>query len=132
MNDPGQGAQANSTSLTIPDEVKQNFPELINLIVSSESMNNEERQYWINILPIMTPDQVQNLRGILVNEKRQLAAIDKKYEKEIEQIGQTQLLKKMEEERRKRRSQRENAEQKAFQEEEGHAEDILSKINEIE
>ena len=117
--------------LTIPDEVKEKHPELIELIIGSESMNNEERQYWINILPIMTPDQVENLRGILVNEKKQLAAIDKKYSKEIEQMGEAHLIKKTDEERRKRRENRSSAEQKSEESEEEYSEEILEQIGKI-
>ena len=117
--------------LTIPDEVKEKHPELIELILGSESMNDEERQYWINILPITTPDQVENLRSILVNEKKQLAAIDKKYSKEIEQMGEAHLIKKMEEERRKRRETRSSEEQKAEEKEEAYSDKILEEISEL-
>ena len=117
--------------LTIPDEIREKNPKLIELIIGSESMNNEERQYWINILPIMTPDQVENLRGILENEKKQLAAIDKKYSKEIEQMGEAHLIKKTEEERRKRREERSSSEQKAEESEEEYSKDILEQISEL-
>ena len=70
-------SQSGATGLKIPDDVRSKFPELIDLIVASESMNDEERQYWINILPIMTPEQTEDLRGILDNERKQLEAIDK-------------------------------------------------------
>jgi len=128
MSDTDSKAQG-SSALNITDEVRAKYPELVELIVHSESMNNEERQYWLNILPIMTPDQVQNLSEILVNEKKQLAAIDKKYAKEIEDIGSEELLKKTDTERRKRRENRKQTELKAAEEEDSHAEDILQQIN---
>lgn len=121
--------QANAKGLTIPDDVRKNHPKLIEMILGSESMNNEERQYWINILPIMTPDQIENLQGILVNEKKQLAAIDRKYSKEIEQIGEVQLLKKVEEERRNRRNKRQASESKSEMKEEEKTENILQQIS---
>ena len=127
MSDKDGTAKA---TLNIPEEVRAKYPDLIELIIHSESMNNEERQYWVNILPIMTPEQVQNLTEILVNEKKQLAAIDKKYAKEIENIGSEQLLKKTEQERSRRRSEREERESAAAHEEEQHAENILEQINE--
>ena len=105
---------AQSASLVIPDETKQKYPDLIKLILASESMNDEERQYWINILPVMTPDQVGSLRDILETEKRQLAEIDKKYAKEIETVGKDKLVKKTDEKRKKRREEtltKEKAEQ---------------------
>ena len=120
--------QKPTTGVQISEDLKQKFPELIDLILASESMNDEERQYWVNILPVMTPEQIQNLKDILTNEKQQLAAIDRKYAKEIERIGESQLLQKVDEERRTRREQRSQTEQSARAEEEAHAADILGKI----
>ena len=121
-------ADAKPATVQIPDELRKKFPELIELILKSESMNDEERQYWVNILPVMTPEQVQNLKDILVNEREQLAAIDRKYAKEIEKIGSDQLLKKVDEERRKRREERSKSEDKTRLEEEERATEILGKI----
>lgn len=120
--------QKASTGVQIPDDLKKKFPELIELILQSESMNDEERQYWVNILPVMTPEQIQNLKDILTNEKQQLAAIDRKYAKEIERIGESQLLQKVDEERRTRREQRSQTEQSARAEEDAHTAEILGKI----
>ncbi|MSR67462.1 hypothetical protein EXS65_01370 [Candidatus Peribacteria bacterium] len=75
-------SQPQTSGLVIPPEVQEKFGALILLIQGSESMNNEERQYWVNILPVMTPEQIKNLQEILANEKQQLAAIDAKYTKE--------------------------------------------------
>ncbi|MDD4628215.1 MAG: hypothetical protein PHE68_02355 [Candidatus Peribacteraceae bacterium] len=124
MPDPAQPVSA----VKVPDDLKQKFPELIELVLKSESMNDEERQYWVNILPVMTPEQVQNLKDILVNERDQLAAIDKKYSKEIEKIGEDQLLKKVDEERRKRREERAKSEEQQKQQEEEASKQILGKI----
>jgi len=65
--------------VTVPQETQQKFPGLIQLIRSSESMDDNDRQYWINNLPIMTGAQVTNLRQILENEKQQLDAIGSRY-----------------------------------------------------
>ena len=124
-------ADQKAPGLVIPDETREKFPELIELILSSESMNDEERQYWINILPIMTPEQIQNLSEILENEKKQLAAIDEKYSDEIERIGEEQLVRKLEEERRHRRKTRTETEKHAKDDAEKRAEDLLKKIEEL-
>lgn len=115
-----------STEFNVPDDVKAQFPDLIDLISRSESMNNEERQYWVNILPIMTPEQVQNLRDILANERSQLDAIDSKYKTEIDAVGQAEFLKRVEDEKKKRAADRAAAEQAAAQGE--NAEDVLKQI----
>ena len=91
-------------------------------------MNDEERQYWINILPIMTPEQVANLKQILNNEKSQLAAIDQKYSKEISALGQEDLLRRADEERRTRREKLHSAERQEEEAEEVKTENLLKKI----
>ena len=104
------------------------YPELIQLIKASESMNDEERQYWINILPIMTPEQIQNLRDILENERKQLAAIDAKYQTEIEKLGDAEVIRQTEEERRSRRLQRSSSEASHKEKEDATTDDILKQI----
>ncbi|MBU0766380.1 hypothetical protein KKF55_01160 [Patescibacteria group bacterium] len=121
-------SKASSTNLVIPDETKKKFPDIIKLIVSSESMNDEERQYWINILPVMTPDQLSSLKDILDTEKKQLAAIDKKYAKEIETIGTKKLVEKTETERRKRRLGRREKETESQTQDTEVADDLLKQI----
>ncbi len=72
------------TDFTIPQEYLQNDPALIELILKAESMDDEERQYWFNLLEIMDEDQVEKLRGILTKERDKLAEIEKKYGKKKE------------------------------------------------
>lgn len=68
---------------TIPSSVKEKYPDLIPLILQTESMNSDERDYWFQVLPIMSDDQIVKLRDILVNEKGQLKQIDEEYAKEM-------------------------------------------------
>ncbi|MDD5026275.1 MAG: hypothetical protein PHH13_02745 [Candidatus Peribacteraceae bacterium] len=119
---------ASTSSVVIPPEAQSRFPDLIALILGSESMNNEERQYWINILFVMTPEQRTNLKDILETEKHQLQEIDKKYAKEIGEIDSKQLIEKTREERSVRRLKRVEEESAAKQSEDAHAEDILKSI----
>ncbi|MEK7218120.1 MAG: hypothetical protein AAB728_01500 [Patescibacteria group bacterium] len=114
--------------LQVPPDVAANYGPLIALIRESESMNDEERQYWVNILPVMTPEQVKNLQDILENEKEQLAAIDKKYAQEMGKIEQREFLKKAEEERRRKRQTRTTAETSHRETEDKAAEDLLKVI----
>ncbi|MBI3336047.1 hypothetical protein HYZ98_00585 [Candidatus Peregrinibacteria bacterium] len=115
-------------TLIIPDDIKKKHSALIPLIVRSESMNGEEKQYWINILPVMTPEQIEKLTKILQDERRQLDLIDAKYAKKIETIGQEEFIKKVEEEHRSRRQERSLAERAAETEEHHTEEDILQNI----
>lgn len=125
----GQPATTGTSSIVIPPEVQAQFADIIGLIVASESMNAEERQYWVNILPVMTPDQVQNLRDILLNEKNQLAAIDQKYSQDVDKIGQQQQIQQTDDERRRRASERQAAEQAGQASDGQAAEDLLNQIN---
>lgn len=124
---PPTGQQAQS-GLQIPEDLLKKHPDLIALIKGSESMNDEERQYWINILPIMTPEQIQNLRDILENERKQLAAIDAKYQTEIEKLGQAEVVRQTEEERTRRRRERSDKEATHKKNEDRTADDILKQI----
>lgn len=73
-NPQAQGTTGDDNhTLIIPDEVLKKFPDLVALIKESKSMNDEERQYWIDVLLIMSEEQLANLRNILDNEKKQLA-----------------------------------------------------------
>lgn len=120
-----------SAQLIIPDSTKQQFSVLVQMIVDSESMNDEERQYWINILPIMTPDQITNLENILTNEKKQLKAIDEKYAAQVQNISNEELLKKTGAERRARREERASSEQAIEHEEAAEMEDVLKQIENL-
>ena len=117
-----------TSGVVIPDDVRAKFGEIIDLVLGSESMNDEERQYWINILQVMTPEQIQNLRDILENEKKQLKAIDEKYAKELDQAGQSQLVKKMADDRMKKKQQREESELTHTKKEQEEADSLLKQI----
>ncbi|MFA6259234.1 MAG: hypothetical protein WCX29_01330 [Candidatus Peribacteraceae bacterium] len=119
-----------TVTLQIPADIAAQYPELVALIQESESMNVQERQYWINILPAMTPPQREQLQSILVNEKRQLAAIDRKYAAEMEEIGMQGSLIRTEQERRKRRATLAQKEEKAAQAEMQRKRDLLERIEE--
>lgn len=66
---------------TIPEELLSSDPELVELIMRSESMNDGERQYWFNLAKVMNGEQIEKLRDILTREKQKLAEIDQKYGK---------------------------------------------------
>jgi BMFP domain-containing protein YqiC len=72
---------AKAQEYTIPDAFLANSPELIVLILNSKSIDNkDEKQSWFNLLPLMTQEQIDKLRDILVREKQKLEEIEKKYE----------------------------------------------------
>lgn len=117
-----------SPAVTVPSELRKQHPDLIDLILTSESMDDEERQYWINILPVMTSEQRENLRGILKSEREQLAAIDAKYQKEVSKLSSAEEIATMGQKRQESRVKRHQTEGKAEQEEAETEEEILKKI----
>jgi len=71
--------------------VEENFvkmnPVLIDLILKTESMKDEERKYWFQLLPVMSDDQIAKLQNILQNEHNQLEELDAKYQNEITKLN---------------------------------------------
>lgn len=130
MSDPVQSTTGATPTggFTVSPELEKQFPEIITLIRGSESMNDEERKYWVSILPVMTPEQVQNLKDILVNEKSQLAAIDQKYNQEVDKIGSKESIAQIEEDRKKKMAARKSAEEQHKHDDEQKTEDILKQI----
>ncbi|MEK7137705.1 MAG: hypothetical protein AAB853_05485 [Patescibacteria group bacterium] len=115
------------STVTIPEGLKKKHGVLIALILSSESMNDEERQYWINILPVMTEPQIENLRQILQNEKDQLAAIDAKYDGDSKK-GSAVSLEEMGKKRKEKLTAQRSSEAAAEAEEKKKEEEILRRI----
>ncbi len=66
----------------IPKLIREKFSDIIKLIFETESMNTEEREYWLQIMPIMSEEQISKFRGILVNERDQLSKLDQEYASE--------------------------------------------------
>ena len=55
-------------------------------------MDSGEKQYWFDILPSMTPEQVQKLYNILETEKQKLDELENKYQQEIEQLNDKHII----------------------------------------
>lgn len=114
----------------IPETVRKQYPDLIPLILETESMNDEERQYWFQILPIMTEEQIQKLREILVNEKKQLAQLDKEYQQELKSINEKHVIEWKTFEAKEKRKKLQTAEQQTETSEKAEEEALLKKLGE--
>lgn len=97
-------------NVIITDDVKANHPVLVDMIMDTESMNNEERQYWLDLLPIMNPEQVKNLYDILDNERKKLAEIDSYYSQKVEDIEKAEEAERMIAARKEKMNELESAE----------------------
>jgi len=68
------------------------YKELIDLILQTESMDDDERQYWFDIMPSMTDKQVDRLFNILDTEKKKLEKLETKYQNEIKNLNEKHLI----------------------------------------
>lgn len=115
----------------VPQLVKDKFPDLIDLVKKTESMNDEEREYWFQILPIMTEDQIRKFYDILLNEKKQLSHLDTQYEQELNKLNQKHLVEWKEFESKEKRKALQEAEQKDTEQEKSEQEDLLKRLSQI-
>jgi len=115
----------------VPKLVRETFPDLMKLVFETESMDIDEREYWLQILPIMTQDQIQKFRDILVNEKDQLQKLDKEYEGELSKINQPQPQTISEEDMRRRRDEIKAKEEVSAKEEDKQEEALLEQLKNL-
>ncbi len=115
----------------ISEELAKTKAALVDLILKTESMQDEERKYWFQLLPVMTDEQTTKLQGILQNERDQLAALDAKYENEIKNLNEKHLLEWQEHEAREKRKKRETLESEAEVAEKTAEKNILGEIDNL-
>lgn len=76
----------------ISDEIQAEFWELVKLILATESMDDEERQYWFDIMPSMNDNQIDRLFNILETERKKLEELELKYQEEIKALNEKHLI----------------------------------------
>ena len=74
----------------ISDEMQAKYPELIQLILATGSMDDAERQYWFYIMPSMTNAQIDRLFNILETERKKLQALELEWKK-IRELNEKHL-----------------------------------------
>ena len=112
------------SSLQISEDTASQFPELTELIKASRSMDDSERQYWIDVLPIMSEDQIANLQDILDNEKKQIDEANQAYGKGMKEAAKKAVSTFDETAYKEKRQARIKAE-KLYAEEEKHKKEAL-------
>ncbi len=123
-DDQSTTAVTDDNQLIVPDEVKEKFANLLALIQKSESMNAEERQYWVDVLPIMTKEQIENLKGILDNEKKQIEEAEHEYSEGVKKDA-THFKLAFDETKYKEKKRILKESEKMHEDKEGSAEDAL-------
>ena len=124
-----KGAGAGKTTGKVPTDVAVKYPDLEALILGTESMTNEERDYWFQILPIMTDEQIQKLLGILTHEKEQLTKLDSEYQSQLKKLDQKHTKEIEEQDRRKKREALKQQEATHEETEAKAQEELLKKLD---
>lgn len=88
-----------------PEKFLNQYPELVAMILRSESMNDSERQYWFNLTEVMNKEQVEKLRGILTRERQKLAEIEAKYGPSQPKLTDAEVAERNQEIKQKREQQ---------------------------
>jgi hypothetical protein len=120
----------NWTTFYISDEVHSKFPELITLILNTESMDDDERQYWFDIMPSMNDSQVDRLYDILETEKMKLEELEGKYQKEIKSLNEKHLI-EWQEFQMKKAKDKVNEAKKTEKKDEKNPDDVLEMLNDL-
>ncbi len=124
---PEQYIKDVEAKFVVPPLIREDFPDFVKLLFEAESMDQEEREYWLQIMAVMTEDQVVKLRDILVKEKNQLEELDRKYEREINRLEKR--IPPLDQETIKKRVQAIKAKESVSrEEEESEAEDVLKQL----
>ena len=89
----------------VPEKFLNQYPELVAMILRSESMNDSERQYWFNLTEVMNTEQVEKLRGILTRERQKLAEIEAKYGPSQPTLTDAEIAERNQEIQKKREQQ---------------------------
>ncbi|MDD3646181.1 MAG: hypothetical protein PHH06_02105 [Candidatus Gracilibacteria bacterium] len=118
----------NGKTFQIADEVQAQYGELIKLILATESMDDDERQYWFDIMPSMTDNQIDRLFNILETERKKLEELEVKYQNEIKQLNEKHLIEWQEFQMKD--SKKKIAKQEAKDKKED-ADDVLSMLNDL-
>ena len=82
----------NWVNFQIADEIQADYPELIQLVLNTKSMDDQERQYWFDIMPSMSDEQIDRLYEILDTEKKKLEQLEVNYQKEIKSLNEKHLV----------------------------------------
>lgn len=110
------------------DEIQAKYTELVKLVLATESMDDEERQYWFDIMPSMNDSQIDRLFNILETERKKLEELELKYQEEIKSLNEKHLIEWQE--FQSRDAKRKVAEAQA-QEQEEDPDEVLKMLNNL-
>ena len=79
--------------IIIKESIKTEYPDLIELILNSTSMDEEEKYWWFDMINHMSDQQIDRIQCILKTERDNLSDIEKKYISSMEEINKFYNLK---------------------------------------
>ncbi len=82
----------NDFTFVVLDEMQVRYPELIDLILWSESIDNNQKQYWLDILPSMTNEQIDRLFNILMTERIEIQKLDLQFQEDVKALNEKHLI----------------------------------------
>lgn len=122
---------AKKAKFQIPEDMQKKYPVLIDLVLTTESMTDDERQYWFQIMPVMSEQQLLKFQNILETEKKQLQRLDQEYEDQLKKLNTRHLIEWQEFETREKRKEIEEAEKSAEGDEKKAEEDLLKQLGDV-
>lgn len=111
----------------VSDEIQAKYPELVKLVINTESMEPEEKQYWFDIMPSMNDEQIDRLYSILETERRRLEELEEKYQEEIKALNEKHMIEWQEYQANERKKIK-NEEQKDSEED---AKEVLQMLDDL-
>lgn len=84
---PGSNTPDSKAAVVVPPDVQSNFPDIVRMITQSDVMDSDEQQYWIDILPEMTAEQLEKLAALLGIEKDKMDALEDRYRNELSELN---------------------------------------------
>ena len=87
-----QTDQQQELAALITKEIAEAYPDILQMLFVTPSLNFEEKKYWIQLLPLMSTEHIERLRTILVTEKQKLAAIEEQFAEKAEAFSNTVKL----------------------------------------
>lgn len=71
----------------VQSNMQKQYPELIDLIIMSESINNEKKQELLEILPEADRQHIDELFLIFVEERREIERLNKEFEDNVKALN---------------------------------------------
>ena len=122
------GGSGDDEDLLIPDMAAEKYPDLVELLKKSSSLNTEEKNYWLQMIPTMSEEQLSELRSILVDEKVVTMEAQEEYDTEVAKIEKEKEKEFLEMQKQQKKMLRIEAEKSSRQEETSRADALLRKL----